>query len=99
MGIGAMGIFDTEAFSSDHSLEKAEWRRKAWSIPDLRGGKRDWFALTLELLTLVGGRAGGGAGQLSSGELCPKRADMARVCPVPEGHGAGRKPVRRPGAD
>ena len=54
MGIGAMGIFDTEAFSSDHSLEKAEWRRKAWSIPDLRGGKRDWFALTLELLTLVG---------------------------------------------
>ena len=46
-------LFDTEIFSADPSRQKIEWRKKAWSIPDLRGSKHDWFTLTRELLKLV----------------------------------------------
>lgn len=46
-------LFDTEIFSADPSRQKIEWRKKAWSIPDLRGSKHDWFSLTRELLKLV----------------------------------------------
>ena len=31
-----------------------EWRRKSWSIPDLRGGKTNWFILVKNLIILVG---------------------------------------------
>ena len=46
-------LFDTEIFSADPSRQKIEWRKNAWSIPDLRGSKHDWFTLTRELLKLV----------------------------------------------
>lgn len=46
-------LFDTEIFSADPSRQKIEWRKKAWSIPDLRGSKHDWFKLVRELLKLA----------------------------------------------
>ena len=46
-------LFDTEMFSADPIRQKIEWRKKAWSIPDLRGSKHDWLTLTKELLKLV----------------------------------------------
>lgn len=46
-------LFDAEIFSADPSRQRIEWRKKAWSIPDIRGSKHDWFALTRELLKLV----------------------------------------------
>ncbi len=33
--------------------KRAEWRRKGWSIPDLRGGKKIWFSLVKELIALI----------------------------------------------
>ncbi len=46
-------LFDTEIFSANPDRQKIEWRRKSWSIPDLRGSKHEWFQLTKELLLLV----------------------------------------------
>ena len=46
-------LFDAGIFSADMSRQKTEWRKKAWSIPDLRGSKHDWFTLTRDLLKLV----------------------------------------------
>ena len=37
----------------DIQKQKAEWKRKGWSIPELRGGKQDWFALVVELICLI----------------------------------------------
>lgn len=37
----------------DIQRQKTEWRRKGWSIPDLRGGKQIWFSLVVELVQLV----------------------------------------------
>lgn len=34
--------------------KKIEWRKKGWSIPDLRGGKNKWFTLVKNLITLLG---------------------------------------------
>ena len=34
--------------------KRNEWRRKSWSIPDLRGGKTNWFVLVKNLIILVG---------------------------------------------
>ncbi|WP_271004147.1 restriction endonuclease [Listeria seeligeri] len=39
---------------SDIQRQRVEWRRKGWSIPDLRGGKQTWFSLINELVELVG---------------------------------------------
>ena len=50
---------------SDLQQQKAEWKRKGWSIPELRGGKREWFHLVTELIQLIGN---GSVGDLS---LCP----------------------------
>ena len=33
---------------------RAEWKRKAWSIPDLRGSKQEWFTLVTELVNSIG---------------------------------------------
>lgn len=33
--------------------QKSEWKRKGWSIPELRGGKRDWFAIVAELVEIL----------------------------------------------
>jgi type III secretion system FlhB-like substrate exporter len=37
----------------DIQKQKAEWKRKGWSIPELRGGKQDWFILVVELVRLI----------------------------------------------
>ena len=50
---------------SDIQQQKAEWKRKGWSIPELRGGKQEWFNLVEELVQLIGS---GSVGDLS---LCP----------------------------
>lgn len=34
-------------------FQRNEWRRKSWSIPDLRGGKQVWFPLVVQLMKLV----------------------------------------------
>ena len=33
---------------------KSEWKRKGWSIPDLRGSKQEWFILVSELVRSIG---------------------------------------------
>lgn len=38
---------------SDIQKQKAEWKRKGWSIPELRGGKQDWFSLVVELICVI----------------------------------------------
>ena len=50
---------------SDLQQQKAEWKRKGWSIPELRGGKQEWFHLVAELVQLIGNNS---VGDLS---LCP----------------------------
>ena len=50
---------------SDLQQQKTEWKRKGWSIPELRGGKQEWFSLVEELVQLIGS---GSIGDLS---LCP----------------------------
>lgn len=34
--------------------QRNEWRKKGWSIPDLRGGKQNWFALVTGIINAVG---------------------------------------------
>lgn len=46
-------ISETDNNSIDLQNQRAEWRRKSWSIPDLRGSKKAWFSLVKELITLV----------------------------------------------
>lgn len=38
----------------DIQKQKSEWKRKGWSIPELRGGKQDWFKIVTELVQLIG---------------------------------------------
>jgi len=38
----------------DIQRQRVEWRRKGWTIPDLRGGKQTWFSLVKDLVELVG---------------------------------------------
>lgn len=33
--------------------QKTEWKRKGWSIPELRGKKQEWFQIVSELLGLL----------------------------------------------
>lgn len=40
--------------AADIQKQRAEWRRKGWSVPDLRGGKQSWFSMVKELVELVG---------------------------------------------
>lgn len=40
--------------AADIQKQRAEWRRKGWSVPDLRGGKQSWFSLVKKLVELVG---------------------------------------------
>ena len=47
---------------SDLQRQKAEWKRKGWSIPELRGRKQEWFQLVEELVQLIGS---GSVGDLS----------------------------------
>lgn len=48
---------------TDVQKQKSEWRKKGWSIPDLRGGKQVWYELVKNLVKL-----------LQSGEKCDLNA-------------------------
>lgn len=61
--------------ASDIQQQKAEWKRKGWSIPELRGGKQEWFSLVVELVQLIGS---GSVGDLS---LCPSLSTVSTVYP------------------
>lgn len=37
----------------DIQKQKSEWRKKGWSIPDIRGSKQIWYALVKKLVELV----------------------------------------------
>lgn len=37
----------------DVQKQKSEWRKKGWSIPDLRGGKQIWYELVQKLVKLL----------------------------------------------
>ncbi len=39
--------------NEDIQRQRTEWRKKAWSIPELKGGKNNWFPLVKELMQLV----------------------------------------------
>lgn len=39
---------------SDIQRQSNEWRKKGWSIPELRGGKQSWFPLVTGLVKLLG---------------------------------------------
>lgn len=34
--------------------QRSEWKRKGWSIPELRGGKQEWFNIVVELVQQIG---------------------------------------------
>ena len=40
---------------TDIQLQKAEWKRKGWSIPELKGPKKEWFNIVTELVQLIKG--------------------------------------------
>ena len=40
---------------NDIQKQRSEWKRKGWSIPELRGGKQEWFNIVVELIRLIGG--------------------------------------------
>ena len=33
--------------------QKNEWKRKGWSIPEIRGRKQEWFSIVVELVDLL----------------------------------------------
>lgn len=39
---------------SDINKQSSEWKRKRWSIPELRGGKQEWFNIVVELVEIIG---------------------------------------------
>lgn len=39
--------------STDFQRQKNEWRKKSWSIPDLRGKKQEWFSAVTQLVELI----------------------------------------------
>ena len=49
--------------AEDIQKQRNEWRKKGWSIPDLRGGKQIWYELVKNLLK-----------QLESDEACDLNA-------------------------
>lgn len=40
-----MGNEEKLLTTADIQKQKSEWRKKGWSIPDLRGGKQVWSNL------------------------------------------------------
>jgi len=51
---------------SDIQYQRNEWRKKGWSIPELRGGKQAWFPLVTDLIKLLG------EGQVNDLNTCPQ---------------------------
>lgn len=39
---------------NDIQRQRSEWKRKGWSIPELRGSKQEWFNIVVELVHLIG---------------------------------------------
>ena len=39
---------------ADINKQRSEWKRKGWSIPELRGGKQEWFNIVVELVKIIG---------------------------------------------
>lgn len=39
---------------NDIQKQRSEWKRKGWSIPELRGRKQEWFGIVVELVQLIG---------------------------------------------
>ena len=39
---------------ADINKQRSEWKRKGWSIPELRGGKQEWFNIVFELVKIIG---------------------------------------------
>lgn len=39
---------------NDYNCQINEWKKKNWSIPDLRGGKQQWVALVFGLIEYIG---------------------------------------------
>ncbi len=37
----------------DFQRQKNEWRKKGWSIPDMRGKKQEWFSTVTRLIELI----------------------------------------------
>ena len=64
-----------ETNPSDIQHQKSEWRKKGWSIPDLRGGKQSWFSLVTELINLIGEE------QIYDLDVCPKIDKMKNPLP------------------
>lgn len=38
----------------DINKQRSEWKRKGWSIPELRGGKQEWFNIVVQLVRILG---------------------------------------------
>lgn len=38
---------------TDINKQRSEWKRKGWSIPELRGGKQEWFNIVVELIKII----------------------------------------------
>lgn len=47
-------------------FQKKEWRKKSWSIPDLLGGKQEYFSLVKQLVELIR------SGQATDMDTCPE---------------------------
>ena len=39
--------------NTDIQKQKSEWKRKGWSIPELRGGKQAWYNIVTELIKKI----------------------------------------------
>lgn len=58
--------------SIDIQKQKNEWRKKGWSIPDIRGSKQIWYALVKKLVKLVE------EGQANDLDSLPDIGDLAQ---------------------
>jgi len=54
--------------------QRAEWRRKSWTIPDLKGGKHIWFSLVVNLVNLVE------TGQETELDTYPNIERLSKIC-------------------
>lgn len=54
---------------------KNEWRKKGWSIPDLRGGKQNYFTLVKGLVELIGN------GQANDLDATPQILEITNTSP------------------
>ena len=57
---------------NDIQFQKSEWRKKSWSIPDLLGGKQEYFSLVKQLVELVR------SGQATDMDTCPELQGISK---------------------